>query len=139
MYLLDTNVVSELRRPKPHGAVLQWFGNLDDGAVAICAATIGEIQSGIEKMRANDPARAREFDLWLSEIVQNYVILPHDAAAFRTWGRLMRGKSPTLAMDAMIASVALTKGLIVATRNVRDFAGFGVKVVDPFGALMDPT
>ena len=64
--------------------------------------------------------------------MQNYVILPHDAAAFRKWGQLMRGKSPTLAMDAMIASVALTKGLIVATRNVRDFAGFGVKVVDPF-------
>lgn len=132
MYLLDTNVVSELRRPKPHGAVLQWFGNLSDGTVSICAATIGEIQSGIEKTRANDPARARDFDLWLSEIVQNYVILPNDAAAFRAWGRLMRGKSPTLAMDAMIASIALTRGLIVATRNVRDFAGFGVKVVDPF-------
>lgn len=133
MYLLDTNVVSELRRAKPHGAVLEWFRNLGDSHVAICAATIGEIQAGIEKTRAHDPARAKEIEVWLAALEQNYVILPHDSPAFRAWGRLMHGKSPTLAMDAMIASVALTNGLTVATRNVRDFAGFGVKVVDPFG------
>ena len=132
MYLLDTNVVSELRRARPHGAVLQWLREVGDKGVAICAATIGEIQVGIEKTREHDPARAKQIELWLSALEQNYVVLPHDAAAFRAWGRLMHGKSATLAMDAMIASVALTHGLVVATRNVGDFEGFGVKVVDPF-------
>jgi toxin FitB len=134
MYLLDTNVVSELRRARPHGAVLEWLRDLGDSNVEICAATIGEIQAGIEKTRTHDPSRAKQIELWLSALEQIYVVLPHDAAAFRTWARLMHGKSPTLAMDGMIASVALTNGLIVATRNVRDFEGFGVKVVDPFGA-----
>jgi toxin FitB len=133
MYLLDTNVVSELRRAKPHGAVLEWFRKVADKDVAICAATIGEIQAGIEKARVHDPAHAKQIELWLSVLEQSYTILPHDCAAFRTWGRLMHGKSPTLAMDAMIASVALTQGLIVATRNVRDFGVFGVRTVDPFG------
>jgi toxin FitB len=132
MYLLDTNVVSELRRPKPHGAVLAWLNAIDEKDIAICAATIGEIQAGIEKTRAHDGKRAKELDDWLSEVERGYVVLSLDAAAFRAWGRLMRDQSPTLAMDAMIASVAITKGLIVATRNVKDFAGFGVKTVDPF-------
>ncbi|MFO1118463.1 MAG: type II toxin-antitoxin system VapC family toxin [Beijerinckiaceae bacterium] len=132
MYLLDTNVVSELRRARPHGAVLEWLRSAADSGLAICAATIGEIQAGVEKTRPHDSKRAGQIDLWLSTIVQNYVVLPHDAEAFRAWGRIMHGKSPTLAMDAMIASVALTRGLVVATRNVKDFAGFGVKTVDPF-------
>lgn len=134
MYLLDTNVVSELRRPKPHGAVVEWLRGLDDKDIAICAVTIGEIQAGIEKTRKQDASRAQELEAWLSEIERSRAILPMDAAAFRMWGRLMHGKAPTLAMDAMIAATALTNGLTVATRNVRDFAGFGVKVVDPFDA-----
>lgn len=132
MYLLDTNIVSETRRMKPHGAVMAWLSALGDADAAICAATIGEVQAGIEKTRTHDPARADELDAWLSALEASYAVLPVDAAAFRAWGRLMHGKSPTLAMDAMIAAVALTHGLIVATRNVRDFAGFGVKTVDPF-------
>jgi toxin FitB len=132
MYLLDTNIVSELRRAKPHGAVIEWLRKVGGDGVAICAATIGEIQAGIEKTRAHDASRAKQIEVWLSALEQNYAVLPHDAAAFRTWARLMHGKSPTLAMDAMIASVALANGLVLATRNVRDFAGFGVKVVDPF-------
>jgi predicted nucleic acid-binding protein len=132
MYLLDTNVVSELRRTKPHGAVIAWLRERVDGEVAICAATVGEIQAGVEKARRQHEARAAELDIWLSEIERSYSILPLDSAAFRVWGRLMHGKSPTLAMDAMIAAVALTRGLTVATRNVRDFEGFGVNVVDPF-------
>ncbi len=135
MYLLDTNVVSELRRPKPHGAVVEWLRGLDDKDVAICAVTIGEIQAGIEKTRKQDASRAHELEAWLAEIERSRAILPMDAAAFRTWGRLMHGQAPTLAIDAMIAAVALTHGLIVATRNVRDFARFGVKVVDPFAGL----
>ena len=134
MYLLDTNVVSETRRMKPHGAVLAWLGALGESEAFVCAVTIGEIQSGIEKTRAHDAPRARELDEWLSGIEASHTVLPVDAAAFRTWGRLMHGKPPALAMDAMIAAVALTRGLVLATRNVRDFDGFGVDVVDPFAS-----
>lgn len=133
MYLLDTNIVSETRRLKPHGAVMAWLAALGDHDASICAVTIGEIQAGIEKTRTQDAARAAALDAWLSEIEASYAVLPIDAAAFRTWGRLMHGKSPTLAIDAMIAAVAVSRGLIVATRNIKDFESFGVKVVDPFG------
>jgi len=135
MYLLDTNVVSETRRSKPHGAVMSWLSALGENEASICAVTIGEIQAGIEKARTHDSTRAAELDAWLSDIEASYAVLSVDAAAFRMWGRLMHGKSPTLAMDAIIAAVALTRGLVVATRNVRDFAGLGVEVVDPFAGL----
>ena len=134
MFLLDTNVVSETRRPKPHGAVMAWLSALGEHDASICAATIGEIQAGIEKARRHDPVRAAELDTWLTGIEASYAVLPVDSAAFRTWGRLMHGKPSNIAMDAMIASVALTHGLILATRNIRDFEGFGVKVVNPFSA-----
>ena len=134
MYLLDTNVVSELRRPKPHGGVVAWLSGLRDVDVHICAVTIGEIQAGVEKTRARDPVKAAEIEGWLDQIERAYDVLPLDARAFRTWARLMHRKSDDCMEDAMIAAVALTHGLTVATRNVRDFAGLGVTVIDPFAA-----
>ncbi len=134
MYLLDTNVVSELRRAKPHGAVVAWLRALPETDIHICAVTIGEIHAGIEKTRETDPAKAADIESWLDKIETNYPVLPIDARAFRTHARLMHRKSDALFEDAMIAAVAQTNGLIVATRNVRDFVGFGVRVVDPFDA-----
>lgn len=134
MYLLDTNVVSELRRSRPHGAVVAWFNGLRDGEAYICAVTIGEIQAGIEKTRRRDPDKAAEIETWLDKIERTYEVLPIDAPAFRAWAKLMHGRSDDHIEDAMIAAVAMTRRLIVATRNVRDFEGFGVKVVDPFAS-----
>ena len=132
MYLLDTNVVSELRRTRPHGGALAWLTSLREGEAHICAVTAGEIQAGIQRTRKRDPAKAAHIENWLGEVERAYEFLPVDAAAFREWARLMHGKSDDLIEDAMIAAVALTRGLVVATRNVKDFAVFGVKVVDPF-------
>ena len=132
MYLRDTNVVSELRKPRPHGAVLAWLKSTDDTQLLLSAVTIGEIQAGIETTRDQDEAKAAELETWLEMVATSYNILPMDAAAFREWGRLTHGKSNTLIEDAMIAATARVHNLTVVTRNVSDFKPFGVAVLNPF-------
>ncbi len=132
MYLLDTNVVSELRKPRPHGAVLAWLQALEDTQLHLCAVTLGEIQAGIEITREQDPAKALEIEAWLGQVASTYNVLPMDAAAFRTWAQLMHRKSNTIYEDAMIAATAKVHGLTVATRNVTDFKAFGVPLLNPF-------
>ncbi len=132
MYLLDTNVVSELRRPRPHGAVLAWLETVADADLYLSAVTIGEIQAGIEITRRADPAKAEEIEAWLDRIAETANVLAMDAAAFRCWARLMHRQSAALIEDAMIAAIAVVHNLTVVTRNVRDFAFFGVPTLDPF-------
>jgi predicted nucleic acid-binding protein len=132
VYLLDTNVISELRRPKPHGAVLAWLQSVKDADLRISAVTIGEIQAGIEITRERDEAKAWEIEAWLGQVAQSYNVLPMDAEIFRCWARLMHGRSNDLIEDAMIAATAKVHGLTVVTRNVRDFGMFGVETFDPF-------
>jgi predicted nucleic acid-binding protein len=134
MYLLDTNVVSELRKPKPHGAVLAWFDALEDTQLHLSAVTIGEIQVGIELTREEDEAKALELEAWLELVATSYNVLPMDAAAFRAWAHLMHRKSDTVYEDAMIAATAKIHGLTVVTRNVADFKAFGVPLLNPFKA-----
>jgi predicted nucleic acid-binding protein len=134
MYLLDTNVVSELRKPKPHGAVLAWFRGLEDSQVHLSAVTIGEIQAGIELTREQDAAKALEIGAWLEMVAATYNVLPMDAAAFRAWAQLMHRRSDTVYEDAMIAATAQVQGLTVVTRNVADFKAFGVPLLNPFKA-----
>ncbi len=132
MYLLDTNVVSELRRGRPHPAVLEWIRNVPSERLHLCAVTVGEIQGGIEKTRAHDSTKARMLEEWLEQIMAAYPVLALDAVIFREWGRLMHRQSVALLQDAMIAAVARTRGFTVVTRNVRDFKQFGVEILDPF-------
>jgi len=132
MYLLDTNVVSELRKPKPHGAVLAWFDALEDTQLHLSAVTIGEIQVGIELTREQDEAKALELEAWLELVATSYNVLPMDAVAFRAWAQLMYRKADTVYEDAMIAATAKIHGLTVVTRNVADFKAFGVALLNPF-------
>lgn len=132
MYLLDTNIVSELRRPRPHQAVLNWIAEVPAEQLFLSAVTVGEIQAGIEITREQDTAKAEELEAWLDQVVASYGVLPMDAAAFREWARLKHRKSDSLIEDAMIAATASKKNLTVATRNVRDFETLGVRVVNPF-------
>jgi predicted nucleic acid-binding protein len=132
VFLLDTNVVSELRRVRPHGAVLAWFAGIDDAALHLSAVTIGEIQAGIEITRAHDVAKASEIEAWLDRVAASFNILSMDAQIFRLWARLMHGRSDSLYEDAMIAATAKIHGLTIVTRNVHDFEAFGTPVFDPF-------
>lgn len=83
MYLLDTNVVSELRRPRPHGAVLAWIREVDDAELNISAVTLGELQAGVEITREQDEAKANELQSWVDLVEASYKVLPMDGAAFR--------------------------------------------------------
>ncbi len=131
-FLLDTNVVSELRKNRPHGGVVAWIASLDDAQLYVSAVTLGEIQAGIELTREQDPEKASEIEAWLELLAGAYNVLPMDAASFRAWARLMHRMSDTLYEDAMIAATAKVNGLTVATRNVSDFNALGVEVFNPF-------
>jgi predicted nucleic acid-binding protein len=131
-YLLDTNVVSELRKSKPHGAVLAWFSALQDEQIFLSAVTLGELQAGVELTRVQDKAKAEEIENWVDRLQSSYQVLPMDGACFREWARLMHGKANHLIEDAMIAATARLHGLVVATRNERDFKQLGIVVVNPF-------
>ena len=132
MYLLDTNVVSELRRAKPHGGVVAWLRATDHRLLRLSAVSLGEIQAGIELTRDQDPGRAAEIERWADEVTRAYEVLPMDTMICRTWAKLMHGKSDTLADDARIAATAVVHGLTVVTRNVRDFVPFVVPTFNPF-------
>lgn len=132
MFLLDTNVVSELRKPRPHGAVLNWIHGIDDTHLHLATVTLGEIQAGIEITREQDPTKAGEIEAWLDQVSRSFNILPMDGPAFRRWARLMHRQSDTLYEDAMIAAIALVHSLTVVTGNVADFRPFGVKLLNPF-------
>lgn len=132
MYLLDTNIVSELRRVRPHGAVVQWINAIKDTDLKLSAMTIGQIQTGIEATRAQDAPKALELSRWLQEVIAGYDVLAADAAVFRIWGRLMHRQPDTLIEDAIIAATAQVHGLTVVTRNTRDFAMLDVPCLNPF-------
>ena len=132
MFLLDTNVVSELRKVRHHGAVVAWIEGVADAELYLSAVTLGEIQAGIEITREQDPAKAADIEAWADQVGATYNVLPMDAVTFRLWAKLMHRQSDTVYEDAMIAASALVHKLTVVTRNVRDFERFQVPVFNPF-------
>jgi toxin FitB len=132
MYLLDTNIVSELRKVRPHGAVVAWLDTISDGDLHLSAVTLGEIQAGIEITREQDAQKAMVIEAWADQVANTYNVLAMDAAIFRLWATLMHRQSNTVYEDAMIAATALKHKLTVVTRNVRNFERFNVPIFNPF-------
>jgi predicted nucleic acid-binding protein len=135
VYLVDTNVVSELRKPRPHPNTTAWLRGVSNRDLFLSAVTVGELQAGVEITRQQDRAKAEEIEAWLERIANAWNILSMDARAFRQWARLMHGRSDDLIEDAMIAATAYVHGLTVVTRNVRDFRTLGVPTLDPFASV----
>jgi predicted nucleic acid-binding protein len=132
LYLLDTNVVSELRRPKPHGAVLAWLASIDEQDLYLSSLSLGEIQRGIEMTRQQDVTKAQSLELWLDQLAGAFEVLALDAVVMREWARIMHRQSNTLSDDAMLAATARVHGLQMVTRNTSDFEALGVDCFNPF-------
>lgn len=132
MYLLDTNIVSELRKPRPSVDLLAWLNSTPETDLHLSAVTVGEIQAGIELTRDQDPAKAAQIEAWVEQLAGSYSVLSMDVGSFRLRAKLMHRQSDTLYEDAMIAATALVHNLTVVTRNVRDFARFDVRSLNPF-------
>ena len=138
MYLLDTNVVSEMRRPKPHGAVLAWMAKQQSEHLYLSAMTVAELQRGIEITRAQDAARAENLENWLlHSLLPNAQVLPMDADVARIWAKLVHKRSNTLFEDAWIAATAICHRLTVVSRNRADFTALGVACLNPFDGVRE--
>ena len=137
MYLVDTDVISELRRgDKANHGIAAFFSDAAnrDVPLYLSAVTIGELRRGVELIRHRGDARqARSLERWLEELVADCGenILPFDADAAQIWGRL-RVPHPENPLDKQIAATALLYDLVLVTRNVRHFASTGVRLLDPF-------
>lgn len=133
-YLLDTNVISELRKGERADArVRAWFEALADEEIYLSVLTIGEIRRGVEKVRRRDPDSAAALDSWLARLGEAHRdrILPVDRAIAEEWGR-MNVPGPLPVVDGLLAATAKVTGLTFATRNFADVEGAGVELVDPF-------
>jgi hypothetical protein len=135
-FLLDTNVVSELRKgQRADPGVSAWFAELEEDEIFLSALTLGEIRRGIESVRRRDSESAAALDAWLHRLVALHVdrIVPVDLPIAELWGRLS-GPDPLPVVDGLLAATALVHGLTLATRNVKHVERTGVSCVDPFAA-----
>ena len=132
-YLLDTTVVSELRRPDPDPHVLAWYSTVTSAEIYISALTMGEIRLGIERLRKKDGARAELLERWLYGVRHTYEdrIVNVDAAIAEEWGRL-NTRDPLPIIDGLLAASAKVRGWALVTRNTADVARTGVTLVNPF-------
>lgn len=134
MLLLDTVVLSELRKRQPRSMVVEWLKAQDGRQLFISVVSIAEIQRGIEKRRLADPPFAETLSRWLDDLVRFYAdrVLLVTPQVARRWGALS-AKLGNESADLLIAATALERGLTVATRNIRHFVPAGVPTVNPFG------
>ncbi|MEV3934547.1 type II toxin-antitoxin system VapC family toxin [Glycomyces sp. NPDC049804] len=132
-YLLDTNVLSELRRPEPDRSVMHWYDSTADADLHLSVMTIGEFRKGLARLRRKDPDRAAALALWLDHLLAPYAsrILPVTPDVANVWGEL-NDPDPLPVIDAFIAATAIVHDMVLVTRNVKDFQRTGVRLLNPF-------
>ena len=133
-YLLDSNVVSELRkRERANAGVRDWFGGVDDAELFLSVLTLGEIRRGIESIHRRDPSRAVTLNRWFRALTTEYEarILPVDRRVAEEWGR-MNAVDTLAAIDSLLAATAHAHGLTLVTRNTKDVSPTGVLYLNPF-------
>jgi toxin FitB len=132
-FLLDTNVVSEIRKKIPDPGVAAWFASVPADQLFLSVLVVGEIRQGIERLARRDPAQAEIFERWLSRLVSDYQdrIVPITADVAEAWGRL-NVPDPVPVVDGLMAATALVHAWTLVTRNVGDVTSTGVRLLDPF-------
>ena len=135
MVLMDTNIISEIRKGRRcDAAVAEWYAGVAEGDLYLSVLVLGEIRKGAElARRRRDYAQAEALENWLQIVAERFAerILPVDAATALTWGRLTALR-PLPVIDGLLAATALTQNMILATRNLADFQGLGVQLLNPF-------
>ena len=133
-YLLDTNIISEIRKgPRCHLNVAAWYSNLEEESLYLSVLVLGEIRKGIDGLRGRDTGKVNELDLWLEQLQTSFQsqILPVDIAISQEWGRLS-SLHTVLVIDGLLAATATSHGLVLVTRDTRDFADLGIQLLNPF-------
>lgn len=134
-YLLDTNVLSEARRPRGDEGVKGWLSSAPAGELYLSALVIGEVRRGVERLKRRDPIQAETYEAWLGGVLHHYAdrILPVDAEVAEEWGR-MSVPDPVPIVDGLMAATAKVRGMTFVTRNTADIVHTGVRLLNPFEA-----
>lgn len=132
-YLLDTNVLSEVRKPHADSNVRRWFERVRSDELFLSVLVLGEVRQGVERLKRRDGAQAAVFERWLEGLQRYYRerILPVDEAVVDVWGRV-NALGPLPVIDGLLASTALVHKLTLVTRNTRDVQRSGVVILNPF-------
>jgi predicted nucleic acid-binding protein len=133
-FLVDTNVISEIRKgARADRRVMRWLEETDDDDLRLSVLVLGELRQGVERLRARDAASAQRLEHWLSGLADRYKgrILPVDEPVAQLWGRL-NVPDPQPAVDGLLAATALIHDLTLVTRNTRDVARTGARLLNPF-------
>lgn len=132
-FLIDTNVVSELRKASPDPQVVIWFDSVHVDDLFLSVLVVGEIRQGVERLRRRDPRQAARYDVWLTELVDSFGdrLVPVSVQVAQVWGRLNAKRSFPV-VDGLLAATALANRLTLVTRNVAGMSGSGARVLNPF-------
>lgn len=134
-YLLDTNVLSETHRPRGDEGVRRWISSTPAADLYLSVLVVGEVRRGIERLKRRDPSQAEVYEVWLTTVLSDYAdrVLPVDAETANEWGR-MSVPVPVPIVDGLMAATAKVRNMTFVTRNTRDVARTGVRLLNPFEA-----
>jgi predicted nucleic acid-binding protein len=134
-YLLDTNVLSEVRRPRGDAGVKRWISSVPTEDLYLSVLTLGEVRRGIGLLSRRDPVQADVYEAWLVTVLRDYAdrVLPVDAAAAEEWGR-MNVPNPVSVVNGLMAATAKVRNMTFVTRNTADVARTGARLLNPLDA-----